>query len=153
VSGRPEHARAYGFYVHQLALLDAGRRDDWADLFTPDADFVEVTGNELRGREAIRASVHRRAEQVTASGLDFFRHWLGMLRVDVRPDGGLRTRSCAMTAYTPRGGASRLHVAVICDDLLLPHGDRLLVASRRLRFDGLKRSCTGSRTHVTKVGS
>ncbi|MDQ3403043.1 MAG: nuclear transport factor 2 family protein [Actinomycetota bacterium] len=129
-------AQVQQFYVHQLGLLDDGRPDDWVELFTEDADFLEVTGNHLHGRDAIRESIRRRAEQVATTGLDFFRHWLGMLQVSARSDGSLQTRSCALAMYTPSGGTVRVYVNVVCEDSLVWQQERWMVRSRHLRMDG-----------------
>lgn len=130
------HAGVQRFYVHQLGLLDDGRPDDWADLFTPDADFREVTGTRLHGREEIRASVRRRHEHVVGAGLDFFRHWLGMFRVTPGADGVVHARSYALAMYTPADNGLRVYVNVVCDDVLVPRGGGFLVRSRHLRADG-----------------
>jgi uncharacterized protein (TIGR02246 family) len=130
------YTRVQQFYVHQLGLLDQGRPDDWADLFTEDAEFVEVTRNRLRGREAIRAAMRARAEQVTTRGLDFFRHWLGMLHVEQRDDDSLRTRSYALAMYTPTGGDLNVYANVVCRDVLVRQHGQWLVHHRDLRLDG-----------------
>nr|WP_042193114.1 nuclear transport factor 2 family protein [Kibdelosporangium sp. MJ126-NF4]CEL20574.1 hypothetical protein [Kibdelosporangium sp. MJ126-NF4]CTQ89485.1 hypothetical protein [Kibdelosporangium sp. MJ126-NF4] len=130
------YARVQQFYVHQLGLLDQGRPDDWADLFTVDAEFVEVTRARLRGREVIRAAMRARADQVVAKGMDFFRHWLGMLHVEQCADGSLRTRSYAMAMYTPTGGKLNVYANVVCRDVLVRQSGTWLVRSRDLRLDG-----------------
>ncbi|PSL52687.1 SnoaL-like protein [Saccharothrix carnea] len=130
------HAEVQRFYVHQLGLLDDDRPDDWADLFTPDADFREVTGTRLHGREEIRASVRRRHEHVVTTGLDFFRHWLGMLQASATPAGTVHARSYALAMYTPADNALRVYVNVVCEDVLIPHGSTFMVRSRHLRADG-----------------
>lgn len=127
------------FYAKQMALLDNGDGDAWADTYSEDAEFSESRMPEpLRGREAIRASVRRSVVRHRESGR-VFRHWFGMLVVDPRDDGSLHTRCYALTLTTPHGGGSPtpLGHAVLYDELV-PGGEHgWLVRRREVVADGV----------------
>lgn len=59
-------------------LLDDGRLDDWADLFTEAAEFWSVPGTHLPGAPEV-ARLHGRQAIVAA---------VGAVRADMRSDGG-----------------------------------------------------------------
>ena len=133
------YGQVQAFYAEQMALLDIGDGDAWADTYSEDAVFAETRVPEpLLGREAIRASVrrsvarHRSSERV-------FRHWFGMLVVEQQTDGSLHTRCYALTLTVPYGGGSPTAIGhAVLRDQLVPGGPRgWLVRQRRIAADGV----------------
>ncbi|WP_228993435.1 nuclear transport factor 2 family protein [Streptomyces sp. DH8] len=124
------------FYVRQLGLLDQTRIAEWAELFTEDAVFDQITGVALQGRDVIRKQVLDRADEVVEKGLDYFRHWLGMLDVRPQDDGSLRVRAYSLAMHTPTGGALNIHASVVMEDVLVRQDGGWKVSHRNLTLDG-----------------
>ncbi|MET8060284.1 nuclear transport factor 2 family protein [Streptomyces microflavus] len=124
------------FYTRQMGLLDDGRAEEWAQMFTEDAVFEEPARLEpLYGRAAIQVSARARVDRLAAEKLDF-RHWLGMLDVQQKPDGSVRARSYAMVMRTPRGGALDIFANVVCYDHLVLVDGVWSVQHRNIQHDG-----------------
>ncbi|WP_028662084.1 nuclear transport factor 2 family protein [Saccharomonospora saliphila] len=133
------YAAVQHFYARQMALLDEGSGDAWADTFSEDAVFAEPRMPEpLIGREAIRASVHRTIAGHRDAGRTT-RHWFGMLVVEPGPEGVLHTRSYALTMVTPSGGSVGILGHAVCRDQLVAAGDGqdYLVRHRDIAPDGV----------------
>ncbi|WP_424185799.1 nuclear transport factor 2 family protein [Actinokineospora sp. G85] len=133
------YSQVQTFYARQMALLDNGDGDAWADTYTEDAVFSETRmPAPLLGREAIRTSVrksvarHEETQRV-------FRHWFGMLTVDPQDDGSLRTRCYALTLTTPHGGGTPTPLGhAVLEDHLVPGGPHgWLVHHRTITPDGV----------------
>ena len=63
------------FETYQRAALKGGTTgdwNDWADLFTEDATYVEHLYGELGGREAIRTWIHRTMTESPADEMSHF---------------------------------------------------------------------------------
>lgn len=130
------YARVQQFYAFQMGLMDDREAERWADTFTEDALFQEPSKLEpLNGRAEIKAAAGVSADKHAANGLRL-RHWLGMLSVDVEPDGSLRARCYAQAIRIPKGGAPDLFATVVCRDHLVPDGTGWLVKHRHLTHDG-----------------
>lgn len=125
------------FYAEQMRLLDEQRAEPWARTFTEDGVFAQNTGAEpLRGRAAIAAAVLRNLERL-ADDPQQRRHVFSMLTVEQGSAGTVRTRCYAQVLATPPGGPATLHLSAVCEDELVPHGDRWLVRHRRVEHDGV----------------
>ncbi|MCY0935101.1 nuclear transport factor 2 family protein [Streptomyces sp. H34-S4] len=117
------YAEVQQFYAHQMQLFDSFAAEPWAGTFTENAVFdVPTLPAPVRGRAELAANVRRNQEMQAKSG-EQLRHWLGMLDVQPRSNGTLRTRCYALVYMTPRGGESRVHrVCVMEDELVLSRG-------------------------------
>lgn len=130
------YARVQQFYTFQMGLMDDREAERWAGTFTEDALFQEPNKlAPLHGRSVIETAARASADKHAANGLRL-RHWLGMLSVDVQPDGSLRTRCYAQAIRIPTGGAPDLFASVVCRDHLVPDGTGWLVRHRHLTHDG-----------------
>ncbi|MEV6175015.1 nuclear transport factor 2 family protein [Streptomyces sp. NPDC051954] len=131
------HAEAQQFYAHQMQLLDLGEAEQWAQTFTEDATFdVPTLPEPVRGHAGLVAATRRSAAELAAAG-QRHRHFLGMLDVRPRPDGGLDVRSYAIVYASQIGGESRVHRVCVCEDVLLREDGRLRVSARRVTRDDL----------------
>ncbi|MFF4324692.1 nuclear transport factor 2 family protein [Streptomyces sp. NPDC001568] len=127
------------FYARQMNLLEGASADPdaWAHTFTEDAVFESVGEPEAQeGREALRDTVGAGVAHIAAQGLDF-RHWFGMVGVEQKPDGVLRTRYYALAMATALGGPLQVKGSLLChDDLVREDDGRLLVRRRSVAEDG-----------------
>jgi 3-phenylpropionate/cinnamic acid dioxygenase small subunit len=131
------HAEAQQFYAHQMQLLDLGEAEQWAQTFTEDATFdVPTLPEPVRGHAGLVAATRRSSAELAAAG-QRHRHFLGMLDVRPRPDGGLDVRSYAIVYASQIGGESRVHRVCVCEDVLLRQDGRLRVSARRVTRDDL----------------
>ena len=129
--------RVQQFYARQMRLLDDGQVAEWAATFTVDGSFAANAHPEPTvGRAAIEAGAGRTVAELASDGV-VRRHWLGMLSVEPRADGTLRTRCYALVISTPKGGQAGVHVSTSCDDLLVRSGDTFLVRERYVVRDDL----------------
>jgi 3-phenylpropionate/cinnamic acid dioxygenase small subunit len=130
------HAEAQQFYAHQMQLLDLGEAEQWAQTFTEDATFdVPTLPEPVRGHAGLVAATRRSSAELAAG--QRHRHFLGMLDVRPRPDGGLDVRSYAIVYASQIGGESRVHRVCVCEDVLLREDGRLRVSARRVTRDDL----------------
>ncbi|MEV7009984.1 nuclear transport factor 2 family protein [Streptosporangium sp. NPDC051022] len=129
------HGEIQQFYAWQVRLLDHGEAEAWADTFTEDGVFEEVTkGEALRGRRAIAASARARADAVAAEGVRR-RHWFGMLDVRPQSDGTLHATFYALVMATPKGGGLSVYVSAEARDVLVPFDGTWLVRHRAVHHD------------------
>jgi hypothetical protein len=136
--GNDLYLQVQRFYARQMHALDAGDADTWAATFTPDGEFAANAAPEpVRGRAAIRQAAHETTRQLAEKGI-VRRHWLGMLDVDVRPDGTVGARSYALIVESPRNGRPDVRLSTLCEDVLVPDGDGWLVSRRTVTRDDLR---------------
>jgi hypothetical protein len=90
----------------------------------------------VRGHAGLVAATRRSSAELAKAG-QRHRHFLGMLDVRPRPDGGLDVRSYAIVYASQIGGASRVHRVCVCEDVLLRQDGQLRVAARRVTRDDL----------------
>ncbi|HEV2376974.1 MAG TPA: nuclear transport factor 2 family protein [Streptosporangiaceae bacterium] len=129
------------FYARHMHLLDAGDADAWADGFTPDGEFqLPSAPQPARGRQALADGVRRSAAEQKAAG-EVHRHWHGMVTVDPVDDGSVHVSCYALVLATALGGATRLHRACVCEDVLVRSDGRWLIRSRRVTRDDLPSTC------------
>ncbi|WP_399930721.1 nuclear transport factor 2 family protein [Streptomyces kanamyceticus] len=130
------YAEVQQFYAHHFHLLDAGLAEEWAQTFTEDGFFhPETLPEPVRGRAALTAGV-RRTHQDLVAAQEQRRHWHGMVSVVPR-DGAdvLDVRCYALVFATPKGGASALRLACVCEDVLVRAEGTWQVKERRVTRD------------------
>ncbi|MFF1442502.1 nuclear transport factor 2 family protein [Streptomyces sp. NPDC058295] len=129
------YSEVSGFYARQMQRLDSGDAPGWAATFTEDALFHLPTRPEpMRGRAALESGARAAAAAIAAAG-ERRRHFTGMFVIDERPDGALNVRAYTVIYATRIGGASRVHQACVCEDVLVRAQDGLRVRSRRVSLD------------------
>lgn len=127
------------FYGRQMRFLDENAIEEWADTFTADGVFSANAHPEPQnGRDTIAAGARKAAQALIDEGIQR-RHWLGMLEVDARADGTVRTRGYALVINTPLAGQAAVHLSCACDDVLVREGNELKVKLRRVTRDDLLR--------------
>jgi hypothetical protein len=89
-------------YAH---LADAGRMDEWADLFAEDAEMV-LFGQRHVGRAAIKAAV-------AGGGGGGSLHVTSNIRIDVTGDGEAAGTAYVAAYVKPPGGAASLAPAAV----------------------------------------
>ena len=131
------YPRVQQFYAEQMHALDGGRFDFYAATFTEDGEFRHTPG---RPPARTRAGI---AEELDAFHRERFggdpvqrRHWFGMVRLDLRPDGEIHSDFYALVVTT-RPGLREPETAPSCvvHDVLVEEGGDLLVRSRRVEHD------------------
>jgi hypothetical protein len=90
----------------------------------------------VHGRAALAANIHRNQDRQERDGTQL-RHWIGMLDVDVRPDGTLRTCTYALVYVPPRGGTSTVSRVCVMEDGLVRCCGKWRVRHRVVNRDGL----------------
>ncbi|MGS2642351.1 nuclear transport factor 2 family protein [Streptosporangium sp. LJ11] len=138
-TGSPPLAALYAevqqFYARHMHLLDAGAAREWAETFTEDGVFAPPSAPEpIRGRENLAAGVRAAAAGLADAG-EVHRHLLSMVAVEPLDGDALRVRSYAQIIATPRGGAPRLHLMCVCEDLLVREDGELRVRERHVTRD------------------
>ncbi|MFF4011870.1 nuclear transport factor 2 family protein [Streptomyces sp. NPDC001717] len=125
------------FYAHQMQLFDAFRAEQWAATFTEEAVFdVPTLPEPVRGRTALAACVRHNEDVARRTG-ERLRHWLGMLDVEQRPDGTVRTRAYALVYMTPLDGVPKVHRVCVMEDTLVRSRGRWRTAHRLVSRDDL----------------
>ncbi|MFE3285997.1 nuclear transport factor 2 family protein [Streptomyces sp. NPDC059233] len=125
------------FYAHQMQLFDAFRAEQWAATFTEEAVFdVPTLPEPVRGRTALAACVRHNEDVARRTG-ERLRHWLGMLDVEQRPDGTVRTRAYALVYMTPPDGVPKVHRVCVMEDTLVRSRGRWRTAHRLVSRDDL----------------
>ncbi|MFE2322618.1 nuclear transport factor 2 family protein [Streptomyces sp. NPDC059385] len=131
------YAEIQQFYAHQMQLFDAFRAEPWAATFTEEAVFdVPTLPEPVRGRAELAACVRHNEEVARRSG-ERLRHWLGMLDVQPRPDGTVRTRAYALVYMTPPDGVPKVHRVCVMEDTLVRSRGRWRTAHRLVSRDDL----------------
>ncbi|WP_405783672.1 nuclear transport factor 2 family protein [Streptomyces sp. NBC_00859] len=131
------YAEIQQFYAHQMQLFDRHDSERWAATFTNGAVFVlPALDAPVCGRAALAASVRGNRERQERDGTQL-RHWIGMLDVDVRPDGTLRTCAYALVYATPRGGTPVVSRVFVMRDELVGRCGAWHVRHRVVSRDGL----------------
>jgi len=131
------YAQVQQFYAHQMQLFDAHDAERWAATFTEDAVLdVPTLAEPVRGRANLTSNVLRNQARQQRSG-QRLRHWVGMLDVQARRDGELRTRCYALVYVTPRGGSSRLLRVCVMEDTLVRVRGKLRPRRRLVTRDDL----------------
>jgi uncharacterized protein (TIGR02246 family) len=131
------YAQVQQFYAEQMHMLDDGDADGWAATFTEDGTFTPPRAAQpVRGPADLAAGV-RRAHAERAAGGVTHRHWHGMLAVTPRTADSVDVRCYALVIASAAGGASHVHAACVCTDVLVRREDRWLVADRKVTRDGL----------------
>lgn len=125
------------YYSRQMQLLDGSKTTEWAATFTEDGIFAANAQPEpVQGRQAIAAAAARARAALKAAGV-MHRHWLGMLDVELLPDGTVRAGSYALVVETPRSGSPIVKHSTRCDDILVPRDGSWLVSRRMVTRDDL----------------
>lgn len=129
------YAEVQQFYARHMHLLDAGAAQEWAETFTEDGVFAPPSAPEpIRGRANLAAAARAAAAGLADTG-EVHRHLLSMVAVEPLDGGALRVLSYAQIIATPRGGAPRLHLMCVCEDLLVREDGELRVRERRVIRD------------------
>lgn len=132
------YAEITQFYAWHMALMDDREPDAWADAYTEDAVFEEPGRTDaLRGREAIRASITRRAAELAEAGV-VMRHWMSNLMVTPLPDGTLRAQYYSLAMRAPRGQRPDIFAHVVCRDVLVREGGQWFIRHRHIGIDALE---------------
>jgi hypothetical protein len=132
------HEELVRFYARQMRLLDEGDAEGWALTFAHDGVFRSpARPAPVAGREHIRAGASATVADL-ASRQIVRRHWVGMLEVELRPDGSAHALSYAQVIETPRGGQAVLRMSSTCDDTLVREDGRWVVQDRTIIRDDLR---------------
>lgn len=136
--------RAAGFGVYAINPLAAAR---YRDRYSPSRAnpmlamrscifAANAQPEPVQGRQAIAAAAARARAALKAAGV-MHRHWLGMLDVELLPDGTVRAGSYALVMETPRSGSPIVKHSTRCDDILVPRDGSWLVSRRMVTRDDL----------------
>jgi actinorhodin biosynthesis protein ActVIA len=128
------------FYAKQMPLLEEGRVDEFAAMFSPDA-VVEhpQQGWRLEGRDAIADGSRAGLERYGDSTI---RHWFESRLVEPEADGTVRVRSNAIVSLTDPQGVVTFEPSCTVRDVLVRRDGVLYTQSRVMRHD------TGDPTRV-----
>ncbi|WP_327071976.1 nuclear transport factor 2 family protein [Kitasatospora sp. NBC_01302] len=129
------------FYAWQMQLLDDGKVEPYAQTFAEDGSFAaNAHPAPFTGREAIAAAAGKATRALAEQGV-IRRHWFGMTSVETTGHSNVvRTRNYAVVFETPRGGAAKLLMSTVFEDVLVRDEDAThgwLVRERRVSRDDL----------------
>ena len=112
-------------YCHHF---DAGRFEDWLDLFTEDGTFDLQERGRFTGREALQTFAR---SIPVVDGIPAFRHFV--TNVLIRVAGTTATARCDVLVV--QGPVPTVMLAGRYDDRLVKREDRWLFAERRVHID------------------
>lgn len=128
------YPRVQQFYAAQMQLLDSRDICGYAETFTLEAVFEHTPGRPpAHTRAGIIEDLTDFHRQFTSDPMQR-RHWVNMIDLRPREDGGLAsTAYCLVVKVRP--GQPPVFVSCVMHDVLIEEDGELLTRSRRVEYD------------------
>jgi hypothetical protein len=122
------------FYARQMALLDEGHADDWANTFTESATF-STPRTSIAGRADLARTAKLGVADRSRRGV-VHRHIQTALLVSGTADAPVCS-SYVLVVESGTSAAPTIHVSCVCVDEMQFRAGEYLVTRRTVRVDGL----------------